>query len=97
MRSRRAQSMSKCQELPSGYSEGKLTGRQERIVALVAAGAHDHKIAARVGLTLGTEKNYVCQIFDRLGVWNRVELALWFEKRRAEILGLSPQERDRAE
>lgn len=89
--------MSEFQELPKGFSEGKLTERQERIVALIARGAHDHQIAQEIGLAVGTEKNYVREIFDRLGVWNRIELALWFEKRRAEILGLSRQERDRAE
>ena len=89
--------MSEHKRLPKGYSDGKLTERQERIVSLIARGAHDHQVARAIGHTLGTEKYYVREIFDRLGVWNRIELALWFEKRRAEILGLSPQERDRAE
>lgn len=95
MRSERTQQRSGSQELAQGFSEGKLTDRQERIVSLIARGAHDHQVAEQVGLSVGNTKNYVSEIFDVLGVWNRVELALWFEKRRAEILGLSPQERDR--
>ena len=87
----------KQRELAQGFSEGKLTRRQERIVALCARGAHDREIADRVGLSVGTAKNNLAEIFDRLGVWNRVELALWFEKRRAEILGFSPQEQDRGD
>jgi hypothetical protein len=29
-------------------------------------------------------KNYLRIIFDKLGVWNRLELALWYEARRYE-------------
>jgi len=29
-------------------------------------------------------KNYLRLIYDKLGLWNRVELALWFEARRFE-------------
>ncbi len=76
------------QELPAGYSEGVLTAKQERIVFFVAQGLHDQEIAEILGLSVNTVKNYVVDIFDRCGVWTRVELALWFEKRRAQILGL---------
>lgn len=76
------------QELPAGYSEGLLNAKQERIVFLVAQGAHDLEIAELLGLSVHTVKNYVVEIFDRCGMGSRVELTLWFEKRRAEILGL---------
>jgi DNA-binding CsgD family transcriptional regulator len=29
-------------------------------------------------------KNYLRTIYDKLGLWNRVELALWYEARRHE-------------
>lgn len=29
-------------------------------------------------------KNYLRVIYDKLGVWNRVELALWYEARRLQ-------------
>jgi DNA-binding CsgD family transcriptional regulator len=29
-------------------------------------------------------KNYLRLIYDKLGLWNRVELALWYEARRNE-------------
>lgn len=76
------------QELPAGYSEGLLNAKRERIVFLVAQGLHDREIAEILGLSINTVKNYVVEIFDLCGVFSRVELALWFEKRRAEILGL---------
>jgi DNA-binding NarL/FixJ family response regulator len=31
-------------------------------------------------------KNHLRVIFDKLGFWNRVELALWYEARRHEGL-----------
>lgn len=75
------------QELPAGYSEGLLTPRYEQIVYLIAQGAQDQEIAEILGISRNTVKNYVREIFDRCGMGSRVELALWFEKRRAEILG----------
>ena len=32
-------------------------------------------------------RNYLRVIYDKLGLWNRVELALWYEKHRHEIPG----------
>jgi DNA-binding NarL/FixJ family response regulator len=29
-------------------------------------------------------KNYLRVIYDKLGLWNRVELALWYESRKHE-------------
>jgi DNA-binding NarL/FixJ family response regulator len=29
-------------------------------------------------------KNYLRAIYDKLGLWNRVELALWYESRRQQ-------------
>ncbi len=29
-------------------------------------------------------KNYLRVIYDKLGFWNRVELALWYESRRGQ-------------
>jgi DNA-binding CsgD family transcriptional regulator len=31
-------------------------------------------------------KNYLRLIYDKLGLWNRVELALWYEARQHEQL-----------
>jgi DNA-binding NarL/FixJ family response regulator len=32
-----------------------------------------------MGNSEGTIKNYLRAIYDKLGLWNRVELALWYE------------------
>ena len=33
-------------------------------------------------LPSSTVENYLKAIYDKLGLWNRVELALWYESRR---------------
>ena len=38
----------------------------------------------RLGITEYVVKNYLRTIYDQLGLWNRVELALWHEARRQE-------------
>jgi DNA-binding NarL/FixJ family response regulator len=53
-----------------------LTGKQLRIVELVASGLKNKDIADAVGTTEYVIKNYMREIFDKCGCWNRVELAL---------------------
>ena len=56
---------------------GVRTARQQRIVELVAAGMSNAEIARELGATQCAVKSEICGIYDRLGLWNRVELALW--------------------
>jgi len=51
--------------------------REEKIVSLVAEGLKNREIAEMMGTTEGVIKNYLGVIYDKLGLWNRVELALW--------------------
>jgi hypothetical protein len=39
-------------------------------------------VAHAIGTTEHVVKNYLRVIYDKLGLWNRVELALWYESRR---------------
>lgn len=48
------------------------------ITSLVASGMKNREIADRVGTTEHAIKNYLRVIYDKLGLWNRVELALWY-------------------
>jgi DNA-binding NarL/FixJ family response regulator len=41
-------------------------------------------VAQEIGTTEHVVKNYLRVIYDKLGLWNRVELALWYESRRQE-------------
>jgi DNA-binding NarL/FixJ family response regulator len=63
--------------------------RERRVIALVAQGLKNSEVAEAIGTTECVVKNYLRVIYDKLGLWNRVELALWSEARRHEAaLGL---------
>jgi DNA-binding NarL/FixJ family response regulator len=48
----------------------------------VAQGLKNSEVASEIGTTEHVVKNYLRVIYDKLGLWNRVELALWYEARR---------------
>lgn len=54
-----------------------LTPREESVVRLVVQGMVNRDIAAELNLSEHTIKNYLFRVFDKLGVSNRVELALY--------------------
>lgn len=55
----------------------KLTRRQMDIVAAVAAGESNKDIADRLSLSEDTIKHHVSNVFDKLGVFSRLELAVF--------------------
>jgi DNA-binding NarL/FixJ family response regulator len=58
--------------------------REQRVIQLVAQGLKNKEVADAIGTTEHVVKNYLRVIYDKLGLWNRVELALWYESRRTE-------------
>ncbi len=56
--------------------------REQRVIQLVAEGLKNREVAQEIGTTEHVVKNYLRVIYDKLGLWNRVELALWYESRR---------------
>lgn len=58
--------------------------REYRIIELVAEGLKNKEVADAIGTTEHVVKNYLRVIYDKLGLWNRVELALWYETRQYE-------------
>jgi len=63
--------------------------RERRIIELVAQGLQNRDVADEIGTTEDVVKNSLRAVYDKLGLWNRVELALWYQARRnegAEIL-----------
>jgi DNA-binding NarL/FixJ family response regulator len=61
----------------SACGEKLLTSREEQVVALVADGLSNRHVASELGLSEHTVKKYLFRIFEKLGISNRVELALY--------------------
>jgi DNA-binding NarL/FixJ family response regulator len=58
--------------------------REQIIIKRVAEGCKNREIAESLGTTEHVVKNYLRLIYDKLGLWNRVELALWYVARQHE-------------
>ncbi len=59
-----------------GLLDEALTGKEARVLDLIARGLSNKQIAATVFLAEGTVKNYVSRIMDKLHARNRTELAV---------------------
>lgn len=55
----------------------QLTEREEQVLREVATGRTNEEIAGRLYISLSTTKTHVANLLTKLGVRNRVELALW--------------------
>lgn len=54
-----------------------LTRREGQLVSLVAQGLKNKAIGARLGITEGTVKVYIYKLFKKLGVTDRLQMALY--------------------
>lgn len=52
-----------------------------RIIELVAQGWTNRKIAEHLGISSNVVRNYLSRIYDKIGVNNRLQLALWYAAR----------------
>ncbi len=66
------------------YGKRSTNEREQRVIELVAQGLKNSEVARSIGTTEHVVKNYLRVIYDKLGLWNRVELALWYEARKFE-------------
>ena len=60
------------------------TARERRVIELVAQGLKNKEVGDALGKSENMVKNYLRVIYNKLGLWNRVELALWHESRRRQ-------------
>ena len=56
---------------------GALSTRERQILALIVDGLSNADIADRLGISEKTVRNHTSNLFDKLGVWTRLELALY--------------------
>ncbi|MEV6033724.1 response regulator transcription factor [Nonomuraea sp. NPDC052116] len=63
--------------------EELLSGRELEVARMVAAGAANREIAARLHITEGTVKNHVSSVLRKLGLRDRTQLALRLTERRS--------------
>jgi DNA-binding NarL/FixJ family response regulator len=61
-------------------SDQQLSGREEEVLRLVAAGLANKQIARRLGIAERTVKAHLTNIFARIEVSDRTQAALWAER-----------------
>jgi DNA-binding NarL/FixJ family response regulator len=59
----------------------RLTAKEVQVATLVWEGLTNREIAQIIGTTEQVVKNYLRNTFDKLGVWSRLELALYVAHR----------------
>ena len=57
-----------------------LTEREEQVLKRVAVGRSNSEIASELYITLSTVKTHIASLMSKLGVRNRVEIAIWAHK-----------------
>ncbi len=67
-----------------------LTPREREIVAGVVAGEHDREIATRLNISSHTVRSHLRSTFIKLGVWNRVGLAVYIVSHGIETTPAAP-------
>lgn len=63
------------------YGSRETSTKERDIIRFVASGNTNRQISVLIGTTENVVKNYLRVIYDKLGVWNRTELALWYVSR----------------
>ena len=76
--------MSARKRLVDRYGTRLPSRRQLRVIELVAQGLKNKKIAKELRISEHVVRNHLGKIYDKIGVSNRVELALWYWARRQE-------------
>ena len=65
---------------PHASGTPELTGREREVLALVLDGMANKQIARRLGISEKTVKGHLTNVFQRIGVADRTQAALWAER-----------------
>jgi DNA-binding NarL/FixJ family response regulator len=68
------------QHRPSGDPASELTAREKEVLLMVREGLPNKSIARKLGITERTVKAHLTSTFQRLGVPDRTQAALWAER-----------------
>jgi two-component system, NarL family, nitrate/nitrite response regulator NarL len=69
--------MNPAQPAPAAKRDFGLTSRERQVIALVGAGYTNKDLGKKLGISENTAKHHLTNIFDKLGVSNRLELVLF--------------------
>jgi DNA-binding NarL/FixJ family response regulator len=69
----------------------RLSPRQTELIQLLAQGLKNKEIAEKLGIAEGTVKSYLTVIFEKVGVKDRFELALYWMKHHGSLGELIPK------
>jgi len=72
-----------------------LTPREMDIVRTISEGRTNQEIAESLSISLSTVKHYVTRVFDKLGVFNRVELVIFAMNH--NLNGIQPNDAEKIE
>ena len=62
----------------------RMTAKEMQVAGLVWEGQTNREIARAIGTTEQVVKNYLRNTFDKLGVWSRLELAIYVARHGGE-------------
>ena len=72
------------EQMKSCKPRERLTPKEIQVAALVWEGQTNREIAKAIGTTEQVVKNYLRNTFDKLGVWSRLELAIYVARHGGE-------------
>lgn len=59
------------------HSSVSLTSREEEVIVALAGGLTNHELSEHLHISLSTVKTHIASLMSKLGVRNRVEIAMW--------------------
>lgn len=63
-----------------------LNNMERKIIDLIIQGKNNKEIARSIGLSTGTVKNYVSNLLQKYNLKSRIELAIFFERKKGESI-----------